>query len=127
MKQKIIRFFSTPVVPALILGVIVKGIANASAMQDYPTLVSNVSNLDTTIFCPVVDAMFYVLLSISIIMVLWAAYLYVMAGEDTDKPSTARKMILYAAIGIVIALAAKGAPDIIGSLFGQGGQLGLQC
>jgi hypothetical protein len=54
-------------------------------------------------------------------MVLWAAYLYVIAADDTEKPTQARKMILYAAVGIVIALLAKGVPQIVGSLFGQSG------
>ena len=55
---------------------------------------------------------------VSIIMVIWAAYLYVTSEGDAEKPSQARKMVLYAAVGIIIALLARGFPTIIGSLLG---------
>lgn len=61
--------------------------------------------------------MFYILISIAIIMVLWAAYNYLVAGDDTEKVSRATKTITYAAIAVVVALLAKGFPVLIGSIF----------
>jgi hypothetical protein len=52
-------------------------------------------------------------------MVLYAAYLYVFAQDDAEQVTTAKRAIFYAAIGIIVALAAKGFPSLVGSVFGQ--------
>src|ERR1700722_1916314 len=70
------------------------------------------------IICNVFNDMFWVLMSVSIIMIMWAAYLYVTAGDNSEQPSEAKMAILYAIIGIVAALIAKGAPTLVASVFG---------
>ena len=72
--------------------------------------------------CNVFSFMFWTLLSISIIMVLWAAYLYATAQDDVEKTSQARRTILYAAVGIVVALLGKGFPLIVAGIFPNGTQ-----
>lgn len=69
--------------------------------------------------CNAVNWMFYILIILSVIMVLVAAYVYVTASGDPEKASKARMMILYAAIGVVVALLAKGFPSTVGSFLGQ--------
>ncbi len=71
----------------------------------------------TALLCNIMNAMFWVLLAVSIIMILWAAFMYMTAGDDAQKPSQAKMALLYAVIGIVVALAAKGFPGIIASIF----------
>ena len=58
-------------------------------------------------------------------MALWAAFTYVTAGDDTEKTTKARKILMYAAIGIVVALIADGFPALIGSIFNVPGSSGL--
>ena len=65
----------------------------------------------------VLNTMFYVLIAVSVIMVLWAAFLYVTAGDDPKKPSEAKMLLLYAAIGLIVGLLAKGIPCVLGSIF----------
>lgn len=67
--------------------------------------------------CNVFNAMFYVLIAVSVIMVLWAAYLYATAQDDVEKTSSARNTILYAGVAIVVALLAKGFPIMIAGIF----------
>ena len=50
-------------------------------------------------------------------MIIWGAWLYLMVGEDPKKASDAKMTILYAVIGIVIALSAKGFPLVVASVF----------
>jgi heme/copper-type cytochrome/quinol oxidase subunit 2 len=69
--------------------------------------------------CNIFGLMFWVLISVSIIMFLYAAYLYVFSGGDEEKPTEARMTILYAVFGIIAALLAKGAPVLIAGLFGK--------
>jgi hypothetical protein len=69
--------------------------------------------------------MFDILLTLSVIMVMWAAYVYLTAGDDTEKVHKATKTLTYAAVAILVALLAKGFPNIIASIFNQdAGSLG---
>jgi hypothetical protein len=129
MKKKLLALMSNPLMITGVLTVFISRIASAApeGMPPAPTLVTTTANLDTSLFCPIIDVMFWVLISVSIIMVLWAAFLYVTSEGDAEKPSQARKMVLYAAIGIVIALLAKGVPNLVGSLFDTGTDFSLAC
>jgi RsiW-degrading membrane proteinase PrsW (M82 family) len=89
--------------------------ASAQISTGIPPLTN--ASAATALLCNVMNVMFWVLISVSIIMVLWGAYLYVFAGEDAKRPSEAKMTILYAMIGIVIALCAKGFPSLIASIF----------
>jgi hypothetical protein len=63
--------------------------------------------------------MFWIAMSIAVIMILWAGYLYVTAQDDAEQVTRAKLAIFYAALGIIAALLAKGFPTIVSSLFGQ--------
>ena len=90
--------------------------ANAQGINTGITPLSNAAGA-TVLLCNVMNVMFWVLISVSIIMFMWGAYLYVFAGEDLKRASEARMTILYAAIGVVIALCAKGFPLVVASIF----------
>lgn len=70
-----------------------------------------------TLFCNIINWFIVILLAISVIMVLIAAYHYVTAGEDTEKTSTARRTLTYAAVGIAVTLIAYGFPQIVATVF----------
>lgn len=71
------------------------------------------------VLCNIFNLMFWLLIAISVVMVLLGAFTYVTAQGDSEKVSKATKMIMYAAIGIVVALFARQVPAIIGSFFGK--------
>jgi NADH:ubiquinone oxidoreductase subunit 4 (subunit M) len=48
-------------------------------------------------------------------MILVGAFYFVTAGGDEDKVETAKKYILYAAVGLAIALLAKAIVEIVQS------------
>jgi hypothetical protein len=73
----------------------------------------------TGLICTVLIWMFWGLLVLGTIMVLVGAYIYVTSSGEPAKVSKASKTLLYAAIGIAIAIIAKGVPSIVGSVFGQ--------
>lgn len=91
-------------------------VANAQISTGIPPI-TNTTALHS-IICNIFGDMFYVLLSVSVIMALWGAYLYVFSEGDAERPSEAKMALLYAAIGLVVGLMAKGAPFLIASLFG---------
>jgi Type IV secretion system pilin len=97
-----------------------------AAIPDYPTISFTPENIRSSM-CSVVDWMFYGLIVFSVIMVLVAGYYFATAGDDTEKVSKARKTITYAAIAILVALAAKGFPALIASFIGASGSGNLSC
>jgi Type IV secretion system pilin len=84
-----------------------------------PQNISSPSDVETAVWCPIIGWMFWILMSIAVIMVLYAAYLYVTAGEDTEQVHRATKTITYAAVAIAVALIAVGFPNLIGTVFGN--------
>ena len=64
----------------------------------------------------IVDWAFLAIMAIAVVMIIWGAIDYLTSAGDTDKLKTANQKILYAAIGIVIALLAKAVPSIVLSI-----------
>lgn len=60
--------------------------------------------------------MFSILLALAVITLLYAAFVYLTAGGDTEKVSKGRKILLYAIAAIAIATVSKGVPTVIKSL-----------
>jgi hypothetical protein len=54
-----------------------------------------------------------VLIIVAVFYVIWAGYTFVTSSGDTDKINQARQRIMYAAIGIVVALLAKGIISLV--------------
>jgi uncharacterized YccA/Bax inhibitor family protein len=75
--------------------------------------------------CTIFDWMFYALIVFAIIMVVLAAFNYVTAGDNAEKVSKATKMIIYAAIGIAVALLAMGIPLLVGNFLNVSNTTGL--
>lgn len=68
--------------------------------------------------------MFWILMSVAVIMIMWAAYLYATAQDDAEQASQARRTIFYAAIAIIVALLAEGFPLVIANIFSVSGVQG---
>ena len=81
-------------------------------------VITNTAGVHSAI-CNIFTWMFWILISVSIIMIMWAAYLFVTAKDDAEQISDAKKAILYAAFGILAGLIANGFPSLVGSIFGQ--------
>jgi magnesium-transporting ATPase (P-type) len=79
----------------------------------------------TKILCPTFDFMFWILIAVSIIMVIFAAFQYATAGDDTEKTTKGRKTLTWAAVGIAVALLAKGLPTLVGNIYGVSNATGL--
>lgn len=56
-----------------------------------------------------------ILIIVAIFYILWAAYDFVTSSGSEEKVNSARRKIMYAAIGVIVALLAKG---IVGLVLG---------
>lgn len=74
----------------------------------------------TDFICGLIPWIFWGLIIFSIIMALVAAYKYLTSAGDPEKVGNASKTLLYAAIGVVVALLAAGMPYIVNSFIGGG-------
>jgi len=61
----------------------------------------------------ITDLLFVLLLVIAVIFIILAAYNFVTAGGDPSKVDTARKNVMYALIGVGVAILAKGLVHLI--------------
>ena len=66
----------------------------------------------------VLNIIFIALMILVIIMVLMGAFNLMTAAGDTVKVKKGRDQIMYAAIGLIVALVAKAVPSIVSGLFG---------
>ena len=92
------------------------GLANAQALNPPPSPVQNSTGL-LNVLCSFIVYFFWIVIIISVIFILYAAFTYVTAGDDTEKTSKARRTLTYAAVGIAVALLAATFPTIVGSIF----------
>jgi hypothetical protein len=121
MKQKLLGFIQPTTLFLSSFLMVGFALADTSAAPNALSSVTSPGGLDKAIFCPIVDWMFWILISVSVIMVIYAAYNYLVAGDDTEKVHRATKIITYAAIAVAVAVIAKGFPSLIGSIFNANG------
>ncbi len=55
----------------------------------------------------IANALFYILISVAVIVILIAGFFFLTAAGDPGKVQTAQKMILYAVIGVIVAICSK--------------------
>ena len=66
----------------------------------------------------VTDWVFVVLMAIASFMIIWGAVLFTTSSGDPEKTGKARSLILYAAVGIAVALFARAVPPAIKMIIG---------
>ena len=70
------------------------------------------------ILCGIAGFIFGVAILVSVVMVLYASYLYMTSSGDANKISQAHKTWIYAGVGIAVALIAGGLPSIVAEIMG---------
>ena len=81
---------------------------------------------DGAIFSTAVDLMLYIVGAIAVVMIIFGGFRYIISGGNAASVTTAKNTILYAIVGVVIALLAYAIIDfILNSLEAGGGTTGL--
>ena len=71
-----------------------------------------------TVLDNITDWLFAILLIIAAIAIIIAGYYFVTAQGDPDKTKTARNFVLYALIGVLVGIAAKGLVALVRRIAG---------
>jgi len=88
--------------PILILtALVLPVVALAHGMVDLPTHANLIDMI-----ADIANYLFWILLAVSIVFIVWAGLLFVTASGNADQIEKARGIILYAIIGIIVAILA---------------------
>lgn len=110
-------------------GVGMFAVANAASLPRVD--IKTESDFERLVTCQIATAMFWVLITLTALLVIIAAYRYLTSAGDPTKVSNATKTITYAAVAVVVALLAKNFAPIISGLVASssiaGGSLPPPC
>ncbi len=78
-----------------------------------PAIVSAQSNIDTpqkviTTICKLSGWLYGVLLALAVVFIIYAAFLFLTAGDDSEKVGKAKKQLIYAVVAVAVAVLATG-------------------
>jgi hypothetical protein len=66
----------------------------------------------------ITDWIFYIVIAVALIFIILGAMSIITAGGSPEKVQTGRNYILYAVIGLIVALAAKAIPSLARAIIG---------
>ncbi len=112
--------FSTPQLAAAQWNNGVQGGATSARGVDQPTELFG----DGGMFQKVSNILLYIIGAVSVIMIIFGGFRYVTSGGNSDNITTAKNTILYAIVGIVVALLAYAAVQFVITSFATGGGTG---
>ena len=70
--------------------------------------------------CKAGNFIFTALVLLSVVILLYAALLFLTAGGDTEKTKSAKETLTWGVVGLILALLAKGLVIAIGNVLGTG-------
>ena len=95
----------------------VSGGAASARGDDQPAVLFG----DGGIFAQITNVMLFIIGAISVIMIIIGGLRYILSGGDSANVSAAKNTILYAIVGIIVALLAYAAVNFITGTFAEGG------
>lgn len=101
----------------LVLGIAAVAFAIPITEQKVPTGPTNLQELLNTLD-NVINLVFTALIVISIIFIILAAFQFVTAGGDPNGVIMARQKLIWAAVGIIVALLSKSVPVVLKAVLG---------
>lgn len=120
--RKLVSFAKNFIGPALALAL---PLAASAQIQPPPVVapgqIANINQLLSAGWvCAVIDWIFWLIIVLSIVFTLVAAFRYLTAGGDPEKVKAAGSTLVYVVVAIIVALIAKGFPLLVSGFFGGG-------
>ena len=105
-----------PLISGSLMALLPGGVALAASPVTAPTVFTTVGGFLGAI-CTIANILFTILIILAVVILLVAAFMFLTSGGSEEKTSSARGMLTYAVVGIVVALLAKGAVLAVGNIF----------
>ena len=97
-------------------GVVLKLLLPSLALAQIPTDIIDEPGKIVGILNTVAGWLFTILFALAVVMIVYAAFLYLTAAGSPDRLTSAKKTLIYAIVAIVVALVAGGIPLLIESI-----------
>ena len=94
-------------------GIVLKLLLPSLALAQIPTDILDTPEKAVAILDTVAGWLFAILMSLAVVMIIYAAYLYLTAAGNPERITSAKKTLIYAIVAIVVALVAGGIPKLI--------------
>jgi len=85
------------------------------AQQTAPTIMESPDDA-ITLLGTITNWFFTILMAVAVIILILAAWTFLTAGGNPDAVTKARQMLIFALIGVAVAVLAKGLPALIQAL-----------
>jgi len=86
----------------------------------------NLFNGDGAIFTTIVETMLFIVGAVAVIMLIYGGFRYVISGGNASSVTAAKNTILYAIVGVIVALLSYAIIDfVLASFDGSDGKNGL--
>lgn len=96
----------------VVLGVVALPVLALAAFNSPTEPGGTITNIDS-LWAKVLSFIWPVVIGLSVIMVIVAAITFMTAGGDPEKVASARQALIWAIVGIVVAILAYSIPNII--------------
>jgi uncharacterized membrane protein len=103
------------IAPLALMAALLPNVANAQ--QAPPTTVTDFGDI-VNIIERAAAWLYTLILAIAVVMLLYAAFLYLTAAGNDERIGKAKSIILYVVIAIIVAVVANGLISIVQSFFG---------
>ena len=94
-------------------GIVLKLLLPSLALAQIPTDILDTPEKAVGILNTVAGWLFTILFALAVVMIIYAAFLYLTAAGSPDRINSAKSILIYAIVAIVIALVAGGIPTLI--------------
>lgn len=109
------KSLSTLILVSVISLFVLPFIMPVSAQTVAPTIIESPDEA-VTLLETITNWFFTILMAVAVIMLILAAWTFLTAGGNPDSVTKARQMLVFALIGVAVAILAKGLPALIQAL-----------
>ena len=114
---KSFKYINMKKIIAITASAVMPFVAFAQTAPTAPTVIQSYGDV-VRVINTIGNWMFGLLLALAAIFITYAAFLYLTAAGDEKKVGTAKDIIIYAIVAIVVAILAKGIIIVVQSLLG---------
>jgi len=117
MNKKLIGLLSLFIVGGLVLAPAFVSAQDITVSETAPPGFTDVEAMN--ILPRVINFVFGFLLAVVVLMILVAGYMFVTGGGNPESIAKARNLLMYALIGLAIAVIARGLVALVGRIIGE--------
>jgi hypothetical protein len=101
--------------PVLVLGTV----GEIDTTEDAPVIEGGLTGL-MGLMQTVINFLFWFLMALTVVFIIWAAYLFLTSAGDEAQTKKARNIILYAVVAVIVAVLSQTVFQVVLDALGKG-------